>query len=95
MIATEELTVQNCYKCSITFAVPKTFDDRRLKDHKAFYCPAGHPQGYVGKTPEQKLRERLKEAERKLQTQHYDEVFNKRTVAALKGHITRLKNKAL
>jgi hypothetical protein len=58
------LYAQECCNCHMQFAVPADFDQRRRNDHKTFYCPAGHPQLYTGKTEAEKLRERLEQAER-------------------------------
>ena len=42
-----------------------TFDQRRRKDHEAFYCPSGHPQSYTGQSEADKLRKQLVEAQRR------------------------------
>ena len=57
--ANATLVTEECYRCGVLFAMPKEMQKRRLEDHKDFYCPAGHGQHYVGKTEEQKLRDRL------------------------------------
>lgn len=51
--------VLDCCNCGMIFAVPKALDSRwqRLGEIQTFYCPMGHPQSYVGKSDEQKLRE--------------------------------------
>ncbi len=52
-----ELETEECCECGITYAMPASFRQRRLRLKDNFYCPAGHPQQYMGKTYEQELRE--------------------------------------
>lgn len=40
------LTELNCCDCTVRFAVTKTFENRRRKDGRTFYCPNGHAQHY-------------------------------------------------
>ncbi len=61
----EWFEVEHCYKCGVAFGMTVDFQRRRLKDRKSFYCPSGHSQVYVGKTEQQKLKEKLASAERK------------------------------
>lgn len=85
----------------MVFAVPKTFDDQRQADHNTFCCPKGHRQSYTGKTPAQKLREKVKQLEQQLQAEMENseqgitrEQHAERRISALKGQITRWKKKA-
>jgi len=48
-----------CYKCHVPFAVTSRHRRELLDTQDTFYCPAGHPQHYIGKTEEQKLKEQL------------------------------------
>lgn len=57
------LVVVTCYRCHIPFAIPESLNQAALK-HRGpggwqFTCPMGHSQHYVGKTEEEKLRQRL------------------------------------
>jgi septal ring factor EnvC (AmiA/AmiB activator) len=72
----------------------KELRDRRLEDHKAWYCPNGHSQSYTGKTEAEKLRERLERVE--IQRDHAREEAErqKRIAAAAKGQATKAKNRA-
>lgn len=47
-----------CADCGCRFGVDETMRQRRLKDHKTFYCPNGHSNYYNGEN----------EAERKAET---------------------------
>lgn len=51
--------IEECCNCGMPFAVTTDFKNRRLKDHKSFYCPMGHGQHYTGETEEQNLRRQL------------------------------------
>lgn len=58
-----EFVTESCCTCGIQFAMTTAFRKRKLKDRNTFFCPAGHPQHYTGKSEEQKLKERLERAE--------------------------------
>ncbi len=62
----EWFEVEQCCNCGMSFAMTADFKRRRLKDRALFYCPAGHPQHYVGKTEEQKLKEELERRQQML-----------------------------
>jgi len=64
------------------------FKKQRLRDHKDFYCPAGHPQHYVGETDADKLR-RAEQRNRALKDQ-LDAAEASR--AAYKGQATKYRN---
>lgn len=53
------LEIEECCRCGMPFAITQDFKERRIKDHEGFYCPRGHRQYYIGKTEEEKLREKL------------------------------------
>ncbi len=55
-----------CCNCGVPFGMTDDYQQRRRADHATFYCPAGHPQSYHGKSAEEKLREQLAEKERAL-----------------------------
>lgn len=49
-----------CYEgCAVTFGMPEHMESQRRKDHKAFYCPNGHQQFFLGKSEAEKLKEEL------------------------------------
>lgn len=88
------LVVEECYSCHILFAMPSDLQARALRDHSiSFYCPLGHSQGYIGKTAEQKARERAEGAEAR-ETMLRDQLHaSERSKAALKGVVTRTKRR--
>ena len=53
------LMTEECCNCGMAFAITQDFYDRKRRDQGTFYCPRGHPQHYIGKTREQKLKEEL------------------------------------
>lgn len=57
-----EFVTIECYKCGVPFAMTNDLNNRCLRNHnRSFYCPNGHSQAYIGKTKEQKLKERLEQ----------------------------------
>ncbi len=54
---TNTLSVVNCCKCFIDFAMPAEFVARRKNDHETWYCPAGHAQSWTGKSDADKLKD--------------------------------------
>ena len=63
------LETEECYRCGMTFAMTRDFQNRRRNDHKSFYCPRGHSQYYAGKSETQKLKVQLSEKQRQLDQQ--------------------------
>lgn len=65
-MATETFTsigtfiIEHCCNCGMAFAVSNDFYERRRNDHNIFYCPAGHPQHYTGKSEAEKLRDEIR-----------------------------------
>lgn len=63
-----EMVVEQCCNCGMLFAMTEDFKNAKLRkrgtNEETFYCPAGHPQHYLGETSETKLRrerDRLKQ----------------------------------
>lgn len=57
LVGTTDLVTETCYSCGVLFALSEDFRRHRLRDGRNFYCPNGHQQHYIGKTPEQQLKE--------------------------------------
>lgn len=73
---------------------------RRRNDHGDFYCPAGHCQSYIGKSDEERLREKLdyrsEQLARERDQRHKEErkhAATKRRLSASKGQVTKIKNR--
>lgn len=102
VVGVEMATITCCaVGCGIVFAVPEWWQAKRREDHTTWYCPNGHPQGYLAKTEAEKLREQLDKSERSLnrerdRRQRAEEsamnLANSRR--ALRGVVTKLKRKA-
>lgn len=56
---TRTFIVEDCITCGVEFGLPDHLRNRRLDDHRNFFCPNGHQQHYTGKTEAQKLNEQL------------------------------------
>ncbi len=94
-----ELVHATCPNCSITYGIPEALYDQRRLDAKdgTIWCPNGHRWCYSGRSHEQEVA-RLKAIigdERDYATRQRDRAdANHRTSTALKGHVTRLRNRA-
>lgn len=64
-----EFVVEHCCNCHLPFAMSRQFQAKRREDRQWFYCPAGHPQHYTGKTEAQKLREELERKQAALEAE--------------------------
>lgn len=60
------LVRMTCGECGIEFAAPETFHQKRLEDHRTWYCPNGHGRAYMGKTEAERLRDQLAAKEREV-----------------------------
>lgn len=91
---TGTLTIETCCTCHITFAMPEDLRERALKDHDIwFFCPLGHRQHFTGETEEQKLARQLRAA-RSDATWYADQYSaSQRSKAAIRGHLTRMRNR--
>jgi hypothetical protein len=102
MLINDTLVVEQCYKCAVKFAMPKSLRDQCLADHdRSFYCPNGHGQVYAGETEAQKLKRSLESAKDdaafwRTRARHEEEQSQhlKRSRDAYKGRVTQLKNRA-
>lgn len=93
-------TVVECGKCGVTFGLSDSFIAARREDHGTWYCPNGDGRRYTAKNETEKLAEQL---EREKRYRGYAETRNtvlldqleatERSRAALRGHLTRARNK--
>jgi hypothetical protein len=101
---TYTLYALTCCSCGVLFGLENGFDGRRRKDHRDFYCPNGHVQGYHGPNKAERERDEAKaqldaarslaerEANRRRNAEHNAEA-ERRSAAAYKGHATRIRNR--
>ena len=86
------LVEMDCYSCGITFAVPETWNNKRLEDGKSFWCPNGHQQHYT-KTEVQILRERLEMERKNAEFWRQQKAAIERSASALRGQATKLRKR--
>jgi hypothetical protein len=86
--------------CGVMFAMGVDFMRRKRDDHTAFYCPSGHQMFYRGNSDLENTRAALDRANRA--TANARESRNaarqiaateRRSAAAYKGHLTRMRNR--
>lgn len=92
--ASDTLVVEVCCNCHMPFAVTDEFKDDRLKDKKTFYCPAGHPQSYVGKSDEQKIRDLENSLAKARDNAEFWKQQERRAIINAKAAATRAANRA-
>ncbi len=85
-----ELIEISCCNCGVIFWITDKHDDQLRRKHTTFYCPNGHQMSYPGDTCEEKL----KRAERTIADKDYWLGCSTRSNSALRGVITKMKNKA-
>lgn len=92
---TTTLVTEECCTCGVLFAITKDLYDRCQRESgvgtgRAFYCPNGHQQWYVGKSDEQKLRE----AQAELRAERDNAAFWKSEEAKRKRELAKAKREA-
>ena len=95
------LTVIECCTCHMDFAMSQDFERARRRDHKSWYCPAGHVQFFPGESDierERRLRREAEEEEARERTRRRAEADQReaaeRSLRATKGHLTRQRRRA-
>ncbi|GAF84707.1 unnamed protein product [marine sediment metagenome] len=89
------IVIETCCNCGIRFGLPKEFQDRLRDKGEDFYCPNGHVLHYSD-TIQNKLAEAKRRAEyleAGLEAQCDETAKEKRRRVALRGVITRTKNR--
>lgn len=96
---TTTLAKITCGSCHIPFAIPENMHEQVQQDGALFYCPNGHQIGYR-KTENQKLRDDLERAQRRAIRAENEARWasalagaERRSAAAYRGHLTRIRNK--
>lgn len=91
---TETLVPVTCCHegCAVTFGLLGSVHRMRKQDHEAFYCTNGHRQYFTGKTEEDRLRSRLRTAERSEEFYRNEAAYQRRVASAQKGQRTRVLN---
>lgn len=55
-VENQTLHADTCARCGILFAMPEHLVESLRKSHNTFYCPAGHPLKYGGRSDEEQLK---------------------------------------
>lgn len=102
-----ELNVLSCCACGMTFAVPKSWETDRRREHDTWYCPNGHGQHFPGKTDAEKAKAEAEKLRSELALSRQNGKYlrdrvreereakerQKRRAAAFKGHLHRTKRR--
>ena len=84
-----EIIQETCCKCNVIFWITEEHYKRLANCKNTFYCPNGHPQSYTGDTDKTKLER----ASQHLASERINSESLARSNSALKGVITKMKNK--
>lgn len=94
----EEIT---CCNCMVPFAVSDYVYRELKRTHNTFYCPVGHAQHFTGESEVEKLKRELQSVKsdatwykRRAENAQAEYDGEKRSHAATKGKLTRIKNRA-
>lgn len=97
---TATLVIIRCGKCELQFGMPQAFYNARRADHATWYCPAGHPRVFTGKSEEEKQRDRAEALERRLANREEDlrseraaHKLTEHRRRAAKGQLTKTKKR--
>ena len=82
----------SCCECGIVFRMEEEYHQGLMDSGNSFYCPNGHRQHYSESTVS-KLEKQLGDARAEVRRLKYSLAYIKRSRAAIKGHLTRLKNR--
>lgn len=95
---TTRLYVTDCAECAVIFAIPDDLERRRRSDGRAFHCPNGHTLRFFESTEEKRIKE-LEATEKRLAEQlgaaRRIAENEKRRRAAIKGQMTKMRNRYL
>ena len=83
------ITKVTCFQCNVPFWLLDEHQEKLVKCKNIFYCPNGHTQSYVGESD----KEKLKRIEQSLVGERVYSESLVRSNAALRGVITKKKNK--
>lgn len=90
---TAQLNILACATCRMDFGILPEFMRDRRRDHRNFYCPQGHVNHYPGESDTEQFR-RQRDSARARATHLSDQLESeKRSKAAIKGHLTRIKRR--
>jgi hypothetical protein len=94
-----DLYVLDCGECGVIFALNTDYEGRRRADGRTFYCPNGHPRAWAeSEVDRQRKRAELAEQQARAARVARDAARDQaqaaeRSARALRGHLTRLRNR--
>ena len=103
---TISLHVQDCPTCGVIYAISGELNRRRKEDGRSWYCPNGHTIHYTESEADRarkraaeeelkrrRLEEQLANTELELRFTNLDLEGEKRSKAAIKGQLTKVKKR--
>ena len=90
---TMRLMTVECSLCGTMFGIPADMYKRRRDDHKAFWCPRGHRQVFLGESDADKMRRERDRAQQQLARAEDERAAAERAAAAAKAdaHAARMR----
>lgn len=96
---TVRLEIQECPACGVVHGVPKFYADQMRANADDYFCPNGHKIGWHEsdldreKVARQRAERAAANAEEAARIQRRRAEHEERRARALKGHLTRMKNR--
>ena len=91
-ISMQTLVAIDCPACGLMFGITDDYERRRRDDHREFKCPAGHVQYFPQKSELESARADAKRLKADLEWERMRVENWKRSCAAQKGQVTRIRN---
>ena len=96
-----------CCACGTPFAIEARLHRSLVETHRAFYCPNGHGQSFVGETEAERLKKQLareakqrealetqaKRAQAQADQERHHRELTERSLRATKAVVTKIKNR--
>jgi hypothetical protein len=91
---TETIHTLQCAYCTMTFGVPRRFEEDRRNDHKRFFCPNGHTNVFNVESDEEKFRRERDIARQQVARAEEDAARARRATINAQKETKRLKKRA-
>jgi hypothetical protein len=93
IVVSQTIVALDCAECGVTFGIGDVFERNRRKDHRSFYCPNGHSQGFYGENKAERYERLYKSAEARLTHTRDQRDAAERSKRAYKGQVTKIKRR--
>jgi len=93
------LVVWECPSCGVVYGIPQSFADECRANGSRYYCPNGHSLGWSETDADReraraaRLQRRLEASEDTARRYRENAERERRTAAALRGHLTRIRKR--